>query len=102
MTFTASVHRGLFPVGSGTVTFKDGATVLAANVPLNGLGLATFSTSSLSVAKHPIAATFNGTSTEASSADSLNQVVVKADTRVGLVSSKNRSKGTRASRSPRR
>ncbi len=34
----AWVHRGLAGVGAGTVTFKDGATVLAANVPLEPPG----------------------------------------------------------------
>lgn len=61
MTFTAWVHRGLLPIGNGTVTFKDGATVLAANVALNCLGLASVSTSALSVGNHRISATFNGT-----------------------------------------
>ncbi|MEQ1911733.1 MAG: ExeM/NucH family extracellular endonuclease, partial [Vicinamibacterales bacterium] len=56
--FTAWVHRGLFPVGNGTVTFRDGTAVLAANVALNGLGLASFSTSSLGVGSHAISATF--------------------------------------------
>jgi uncharacterized repeat protein (TIGR01451 family) len=90
VTFTAWLHRGLFPVG-GTVTFKDGATILAASVPVNSLGLAFFSTPSLSVGIHTISATFAGTATYASSTDSLSQVVNQAGTSVSLTSSKNPS-----------
>ena len=91
VTFTAWVHRGLFPVGTGTVTFKDGATTLAGNVAVNALGLAFFSTSSLAVGNHAITATFNGTATLNTSTNGLNQVVNKAATSTDLVSSKNPS-----------
>ena len=44
---------------SGTVTFSDGATRLAA-VPLDGSGTATFTTSALSLGSHSITATYSG------------------------------------------
>jgi uncharacterized repeat protein (TIGR01451 family) len=61
VTFTASVTVG--PPGSGTatgtVTFKDGAMVLA-TVVLNGSGQATYTTSSLFIGTHSITATYSG------------------------------------------
>ena len=89
--FAAWVHRGFHPIGTGTVTFKNGATVLAANVAVNGLGLAFFSTSTLGVATHTISALYNGTATYAASSDSLSQVVTKASTDTSLVSNHNPS-----------
>ena len=61
-TFTATVDTtaGAIPVTSGTVTFREGATVLAANIALNGAGVATFSTSSLTEGNHIISADYNG------------------------------------------
>ncbi len=44
---------------SGTVTFSDGATWLA-TVPLDGSGVATFTTSALSLGSHSINATYSG------------------------------------------
>ena len=48
VTFTATVTSGA-TVNAGTVTFKDGATTLAANVAVNASGVATFTTSTLAV-----------------------------------------------------
>lgn len=87
----AWVHRGLAGVGAGTVTFKDGATVLAANVPLNHLGLAFYTTSSLAVGSHPISVVYSGTDTYGTSTDSLTEVVGKASTNIRLVSNHNPS-----------
>jgi uncharacterized delta-60 repeat protein len=59
VTFTATVTPAS---GSGptlTVTFKDGSTILGSS-GLNGSGVATFSTSSLSAGTHTITATYNG------------------------------------------
>jgi hypothetical protein len=62
VTFTALVTG---PAGAGlpngTVTFSDGATVLAAGVPLDAMGQATFTTSALPLGVHTITATFTGT-----------------------------------------
>ena len=61
VTFTATVTKQSdgTPVTVGTVTFKEGATILAANVALNGSGQAAFNTSSLAEGSHAIAATYN-------------------------------------------
>jgi len=55
VTFTANVTVNAPGSGTptGNVTFKDGTTTLAANVPLTG-GEATFSTASLSTAAHSL------------------------------------------------
>ena len=55
VTFTATVS-GYNP--SGTVTFKDGNTVLATATLANGV--ATYTTSTLSVGTHQITATYDG------------------------------------------
>jgi uncharacterized repeat protein (TIGR01451 family) len=56
VTFTATV-TGASP--TGTVTFKDGATVLGSGT-LNGSGVATFTTPSLAVGSHSITAAYAG------------------------------------------
>jgi large repetitive protein len=59
VTFTASVtSSGGTPIGS--VTFTDGATVLASNVAVNTSGVATLSTSALATGTHSIGASFTG------------------------------------------
>ena len=73
VTFTATVTAGS-PVTTGTVTFRDGATVLA-TVALNASGQASFTTSALASGSHTISATYNGTSHFATSSASLVQVV---------------------------
>ncbi|MFN7117211.1 MAG: Ig-like domain repeat protein [Saprospiraceae bacterium] len=75
VTFTATVTSGGNPVTTGTVTFSEGATVLAANVTLNGSGQASFSISTLTEGSHPITATYNGTTGFATSMGSVTQVV---------------------------
>jgi hypothetical protein len=61
VTFTATV-AGTGGVPTGTVSFTEGATVLASNVAVDGAGHASFSTSTLAVGTHTITATFTGTS----------------------------------------
>ncbi|MDQ6726960.1 MAG: Ig-like domain-containing protein, partial [Actinomycetota bacterium] len=61
VTFTATVTSGGSPVTTGTVAFTEGATVLAANVAVNGSGVAGFATSTLPEGNHIITATYNGT-----------------------------------------
>jgi titin len=61
VTFTATV-TAVAPGGgtpTGTVTFKDGTTVLGTGT-LNSSGQATFTTSSLFIGVHSITATYNG------------------------------------------
>ena len=85
VTFTATVTSNGSPVTSGTVTFTEGATTLASNVPLNASGQASFSTSSLAEGNHVITATYNGTASFATSNGSLNQRVDNATVVTGNV-----------------
>ena len=93
VTFTATVAR--IPAGSGTatgtVTFKEGATTLGTGT-LNGSGVATFTTSTLSVASHSITAEYGGDGNfNTSTSSALTQVVQKSDTSTALSSSANPS-----------
>jgi hypothetical protein len=88
VTFTATV-TGSFP--TGTVTFRDGATVLG-TVALNGSGIATLSTSVLAVGSHSVTAVYSGdANNSASTSPSLIQVVNKASTTTTLTTSPNPS-----------
>ncbi len=62
VTFTATVTRtsNATAVTSGTVTFREGATVLMANAPVNGSGKATFTTSTLAEGSHALTAEYSG------------------------------------------
>jgi hypothetical protein len=61
---TATVTSGGSPVTSGTVTFVDTTldTTLASNVAVNGIGVATYSSSAFTEGDHKVTATYNGTS----------------------------------------
>ena len=59
VSFTATISSGS-GVPSGTVTFSEGATVLASNVAVSA-GKATFSTTALTLGSHVITGTFTGT-----------------------------------------
>jgi hypothetical protein len=77
VTFTATVTApgsgGNVP--TGVVQFFDGTTLLGQGT-LNGSGVATFTTSALSTATHPITAVYQGDVKDASSTSTvLNQVV---------------------------
>jgi len=75
VTFTATVTSSS-TVNSGTVTFTDGATTLASNVPVNGSGVAATTTSALTTeGDHVITATYNGNASFATSNGSITQVV---------------------------
>ena len=77
MTFTATVtpdHAGS-GTPTGTVTFKDGSTTLGTGT-LSSTGVATFSTSTLSVGSHAITAVYGGDSNfTTSTSPTLTQVV---------------------------
>src|SRR5207244_2632066 len=62
VTLTAAVSAVAPGSGipTGSVNFKDGSTVIGSSIPLNGSGVATFTTSSLSVANHNLTALYNG------------------------------------------
>ena len=83
VTFTATVKSGGSPVTTGAVTFTDGATTLAANVAVNGSGVATFSTSSLTEGNHLVKATYIGNATFATSNATVNQRVDNNTTQTG-------------------
>ncbi len=81
VTFTATVSSAGTP--TGTVTFLDGSTSIGTGVVSSGL--ATFITSSLTVAMHTITAVYSGDSNFALSTSlALSQTVNKASTTVSL------------------
>jgi large repetitive protein len=89
VTFSATVSAVAPGTGTptGTVTFKEGSTTLAATVGLNGSAVATFTTSSLSVSTHTITASYSGDSNFASNSGSDSaspQVVNQASTSTAL------------------
>jgi len=92
-TSTTSVTApgvGTIPAGD-TVTFKDGATTLG-TVLTNASGVATFTTSTLSVATHSITAVYAGDTNFATSTSSaVSQVVTQASTTTTVASSVNPS-----------
>ena len=75
VTFTATISPS--PSGAGTVTFKDGATVLCASATVI-TDAATCTTSTLAAGTHPITAEYSGASGFAASTGSLSQVVNQA------------------------
>jgi 5-hydroxyisourate hydrolase-like protein (transthyretin family) len=92
VTLVALVLPGAWGSGmpSGTVTFMDGEATLGTGT-LNRWGLASFSTSSLSVGKHLITAAYDGDADfNSSTSSTLSQRVNKAST-TKLVSSANPS-----------
>jgi hypothetical protein len=91
VTFTSTTTSG-GGVPVGTVTFTEGATVWASNVPVNGSGQASFSTAALAVGSHTLTATFTGGAGWGnSSGNAAPQVVNKAATTTALGSSPNPS-----------
>jgi hypothetical protein len=80
VTFTATVASGGSPVSAGTVTFQEGTTVLAAAVPVDSNGHATFTTSTVSAAAspHTITAYYSGSASFEASSSSVTQTVNKA------------------------
>ena len=91
VTFTATISPHSGPVPTGTVTFKDGASTLGTGA-VNGSGVATFSTSSLSVANHTISAVYGGDSNfTGSTSPGTFQTVNKAATTTSVTSSANPS-----------
>jgi hypothetical protein len=90
VTFTAKVtsHGG---IPTGTVNFKSGTTVLGAGT-LNGSGIATLATNTMTVGAHSITAVYVASTNFATSTSTvLTQTVKTASTKTALVSSKNPS-----------
>jgi hypothetical protein len=91
VTLTAKLSWSNSLTPTGTVTFLDGATTIGSSA-VNGSGVATFSTSTLSVGTHNITASYVGDGNfTASTSTLLSQVVQQGDTSVALVSSVNPS-----------
>ena len=85
---TITAKQGIQPTGS--VTFKDGATVLGTGL-ING-STATFDTAALAVGTHPIVVTYSGDgSTESYTSAPYSQVINAAGVMVTLTSSANPS-----------
>jgi len=75
VTLTATV-AGTGGSPTGTVTFNDGTTALGAPVAINGSGIATLATSSLTAGNHSLTAFYSGDSNFAESTSSvLTQIV---------------------------
>src|SRR5205814_1050874 len=90
VTFTATVTAVAPGVGAptGTVSFKDGVTIVGTGT-LNA-GQTMFSTSALSVNTHAMTAVYNGSSNFLTSTSiALTQTVNKADTTTTVASSAN-------------
>jgi surface protein len=78
LTFTATVSPY---IATGAVTFKNGTEILGTGT-LNGSGIATFSTSTLTVATHSITAVYDGdASTLGSTSSPVSQIVNNINTR---------------------
>jgi hypothetical protein len=73
VTFTASITSAISGTPTGTVTFKMGATVLGTG-KVSG-GKSTFTTSSLKVGTHTIAAVYSGDTDFATSQGTVQQVI---------------------------
>jgi uncharacterized repeat protein (TIGR01451 family) len=84
VTLTASVSGGA-GTPTGSVTFLDGGSALASNVALNGSGIATFSTSALSVSSHNLSATYSGSGAYLTSTGHFTQTVNKAGTTTSII-----------------
>lgn len=77
VTFTATVRKASDSslVTAGTVTFREGGSVLAGPVALNGSGQAAFTTSALGEGQHTITADYNGAALFNTSSGSVTQAV---------------------------
>ncbi|MBI4485807.1 MAG: Ig-like domain repeat protein, partial [Acidobacteria bacterium] len=82
VTFTATVAGSA--VTEGTVTFREGATVLAGPLALNAVGQASFSTATLSAGSHTITAEYSGSANYNPSTGTVSQTVNKANTQTAL------------------
>jgi len=91
IVFTATVRAKQGTITpTGSVTFSDGATALAA-VALNPSGVATFTTSLLSFGAHAITAQYAGSTNFNSSSATLSESVTLIGTSLGLTASPNPS-----------
>jgi MYXO-CTERM domain-containing protein len=88
VTFTAHLTgNGGGPTPTGTVTFKDGSTVLGSAVTVDGSGNATLGTSALTAGTHTISAVYSGDGTYPARTSVIPQTVNKANTTTATVMS---------------
>ena len=93
LTFSVSVIPTSTVIPSGSVTLKDGATVLSV-LKLDSTGAATYPTSALAVGTHTLTAEFAGDAANAASSSALlSQSIQQLQTGTTLVSSANPSNG---------
>jgi hypothetical protein len=87
VTFTATVAAGAPSTATpnGSVTFKDGSTVLA-TVSLSG-GAASWTTTKLAVASHAITVVYNGTGNFKTSGSASSAVTVSQDPTTAVITS---------------
>jgi Bacterial Ig-like domain (group 3)/FG-GAP-like repeat len=80
VTFSASVHLG----ATGSITFLDGTTVLGTGT-VSAVGVAVFTTSTLTIGSHPITASYGGDSNYSSAVSAvLVQTVSKIPTAITI------------------
>ena len=94
VSFTVTISSPQAAAVTGSVTFKDGSTVLG-TVSVGSAGSAAFNTSSLAVGQHTIVAAYSGDSlNQAATSNLLLQTVQTAGTTVTLISNANPSLAT--------
>lgn len=87
VTFTAVVSETQASgVPTGTVMFYDGTTAISGDIALNSNGIATFTTSALTLGQHTINANYSGDNDNAASTGSIAQSVLQT-TSITVVSS---------------
>jgi len=86
VTFNATVKPTSGSTPTGTVTFKDGATILG-SAGLSTAGVASYMATTLSVGSHTITAVYNGSSTDLTSTSAAITEVVTATTTTTKVTS---------------
>jgi hypothetical protein len=74
VTFTAKVTGANGGTPTGSVNFSDGSTIIGSGT-LNGSGIATFATSTLSIGSHSITASYSGDANYDVSIGNITQVV---------------------------
>jgi len=88
VTLTATILASGGQVPTGSVIFRDGATVLG-SANLDGVSSAVLHTSSLAVGAHLISVVYAGDSDVAAASGSLTETIQVATTQVGLIVSAN-------------
>jgi len=88
VTFSATAS-GSNGVLSGTITFYDGSTAISSAAAINVNGVATYTTSTLSVGSHSITAVYSGDSNNATSTSAAQLQLIGALTTTVVTSSTN-------------